>query len=232
MARADEFSTGAKSPVKKYLEWDSAERGFKYYDKESAKNVYVKAPLSFISLKEMATIRGFHEPSQSGIYSNELPLQEFGTKELVVKTFKGNVLAKGIYKDIKATLASSGAKFGMAVYALLGEDLVCITLKGSSFSAWYDFVADNRKSFLTNSIDILTVEDKKKGATKYTQPVFTLGKEISKADGDKAEVVYEELITYIKSRATQAEAPQAVHAEEVPAPAFGAAPDLGQDLPF
>lgn len=232
MARADEFSTSVKSPVKKYLEWDSAERGFKYYDKEKATNLYVKAPLTFVCLKEMATIRGFHEPSGAGIYSNELPLSDFGTKELVVKTFKGNVLAKGIYKDIKATLASSGAKFGMAVYALLDNELVCITLKGSSFSAWYDFVADNRKSFLTNYVDLLAVEDKKKGATKYTQPVFTLGKEISKEDGAKGDVAYDELVAYIKGRSAQFEAPQAVHAEEVPAPTFAPAPDLTSDLPF
>lgn len=231
MSRADEFTSGAKSPVAKYLQWDSAERTFKFYNKEASKNEYIKMPINFVVLKEMATISGFHEPSQSGIYSNEVATTNLKTQELTVKTGKGITIAKGIYGDIKPTLATSGAKFAMSVYALLNGELVCLKLSGSSFSAWYDFVAENRKQFLTNSVEILSVEDKKKGATKYTQPVFTLGKDIQADVNAKAETAYAELVSYMKSRDNKVDAPELVHAEEVAQPKFEEAPETS-DLPF
>lgn len=231
MARADEFSTGTKSPVKKYLKWDSAEKSFKYYDKEANKNVYVGIPVKFISLKEMATIGGFHEPSQSGIYSNELPTSALKTKELTVKTFKGITIAQGIYGDIKPNLAAAGAKFAISLYAMLNGELVCISLMGSSFSAWYDFAGENRKDFLSNTIEIKATVDKKKGATKYSEPVFTLGGNIDEAENVKAEKAYEELTAYLNARGVQQEAPQVIQAEEVVAPVFAAAPEVS-DLPF
>lgn len=231
MARADEFSTGTKSPVKKYLKWDSAEKSFKYYDKEANKNVYVGIPVKFISLKEMATIGGFHEPSQSGIYSNELPTSALKTKELTVKTFKGITIAQGIYGDIKPNLAAAGAKFAISLYAMLNGELVCISLMGSSFSAWYDFAGENRKDFLSNTIEIKATVDKKKGATKYSEPVFTLGGNIDEADNVKAEKAYDELTAYLTARGVQQDAPQAIQAEEVIAPVFAAAPEVS-DLPF
>ena len=232
MSRADEFTSGAKSPVSKYLQWDSAERTFKYWNKEASKNEYIKIPANFVVLKEMATITGFHEPTQSGIYSNEVAAVNLKTQELTVKTGKGLVIAKGIYGDIKPILATSGAKFATSVYALLNGELVCLKLAGSSFSAWYDFVAENRKQFLSNSIDILSVEDKKKGATKYTQPVFTLGKAIDDATNSKAESAYTELVSYMNSRdSSKVEMPESVRAEEVQAPQFGDAPETS-DLPF
>lgn len=231
MSRADEFSSSVKSPVAKYLQWDSAERTFKYYNKEASKNEYVKMPISFVVLKEMATISGFHEPSQSGIYSNEVATTNLKTQELTVKTSKGLTIAKGIYGDIKPVLATSGAKFAMAVYALMNGELVCLKLSGSSFSAWYDFVADNRKAFLSNVVSILSVEDKKKGATKYTQPVFTLGANIEADVNAKAETSYADLVIYMKGRDNKVETPELVHAEEVPAPAFGEAPETSE-LPF
>lgn len=231
MSRADEFLSSAKSPVAKYLDWDSAERTFKHYNKEAKKTEHIKIPTSFVVLKEMATIVGFHEPTQSGIYSNEVSAVNLKKEELTVKTSKGLTIAKGFYGDIKPTLATSGAKFGMAVYALMDGELVCLKLKGSSFSAWFDFVAENRKLFLTNLVDILSVVDMKKGATKYTQPVFTLGKVIEPAISEKAEEAYTELVTYMKSRSNKPDAPELVHAEEVEAPKFGDAPETS-DLPF
>jgi hypothetical protein len=231
MSRADEFSTGAKSPVTKYLQWDSAEKTFKYYNKEASKNEYIKIPVQFVVLKEMATISGFHEPTQSGIYSNEVATANLKTQELTVKTSKGLNIAKGIYGDIKPILATSGAKFAMSVYALMNGELVCLKLSGSSFSAWYDFVAENRKAFLSNVVSVLSVEDKKKGATKYSQPVFSLGANIPAGDNDKAEVAYAELVSYMKGRDSKPEVAELVHAEEVVSPKFGDAPEIS-DLPF
>jgi hypothetical protein len=187
--------------------------------------------MNFVVLKEMATISGYHTPTKSGIYSNELATINLKTQELTVKTSKGLLIAKGIYGDIKPTLATAGAKFAMSVYALLNGELVCLKLSGSSFSAWYDFVEKNRKQFISNSVEILSVEDKKKGATKYTQPVFTLGKTIADDVNAKAETAYAELVSYMKGRDNKVDVPELVHAEEVAQPKFEEAPDTS-DLPF
>lgn len=230
MSRADEFSTSTKSPVAKYLQWDSEGRTFKMYDKKTEAKGFAKLPIKFVVLRQMPMITGFHKPTQTGIYSNELTSSELNTKEFVVRT-KNAELIKGIYSDIKPNLAAFGAKFGVNVYALMDGELVCIKLSGSSNSAWIDYTLVNRQSLVSNEVEVLSVLDKKNGATKYTQPVFTIGKTLDKATSDKAEEVYAELVSYMKERDSKPEVAELIHSEEVQQPVFTEAPEVS-DLPF
>jgi hypothetical protein len=54
---------------------------------------------------------------------------------------------------------------------------------------------------------------------------------IPAGDNDKAESVYAELVSYMKSRDSKPETAEVVHAEEVVSPKFGDAPEVS-DLPF
>lgn len=200
MPRADEFVGQLSNPVKKYLTWDSDNKCFKHYNKEIKQNIQVKLPMNFVVLKQMTTIKGFSEKDGCGIYSNELPLNQLKTKEFNVKTMKGRTLVSGTYEKIKGDLAVLGGKFANNIYVYLNGEIVCITLVGSSFSAWYDFTAKENQAIKNNLIVIASAEEKKKGKTVYTQPVFTVGDLIS-GDVEKAsDDAYDQIAAYIKGR--------------------------------
>lgn len=234
MGREQEYSSQSVSPVKKYFKWNSDEKRFTYYDKESEKNIGLPLPVSFIHLKEMATIAGFDTRDNCGIYSNEISPAKLKTETLTVKNFKGKNIAKGIYGEIKGDIAASGGKFSMVVYALLKNELVGIKLVGSSFSAWYDFSNDNRSSFLGNLIEVKSYTDEKKGKTDYTKPTFTVGGVIPMDSKETADTAYDNLNDYLKQRGANSTEIELTPAEEVPAPKFADAPVAKEEdlLPF
>lgn len=210
MARADAYRTTVESPVKKYLSWSSNDKCFNFYDKETKENKKLTLPLTLVHLDEMSTIKGWHDSSASGIYSNEV--RSTKSEELNVRAFKGGDLAKGIYQDIKLKVQSLGGHYCVSIYAFVNNEIVNISLKGSALMAWSDFTKDNRKSFLGNVIEIKSAAEGKKGAVKYTTPTFTLGGAIGLDVSEKAEVAYDSLKEYLDARKTSA----SVVAEEAP----------------
>lgn len=210
MARADAYRTTVESPVKKYLSWSSNDKCFNFYDKETKENKKLTLPLTLVHLDEMSTIKGWHDSSASGIYSNEV--RSTKNEELNVRAFKGGDLAKGIYQDIKLKVQSLGGHYCVSIYAFVNNEIVNISLKGSALMAWSDFTKDNRKSFLGNVIEIKSAAEGKKGAVKYTTPTFTLGGAIGLDVSEKAEVAYDSLKEYLDARKTSA----SVVSEEAP----------------
>lgn len=168
MARADAYRTTVESPVKKYLSWSSNDKCFNFYDKETKENKKLTLPLTLVHLDEMSTIKGWHDSSASGIYSNEV--RSTKSEELNVRAFKGGDLAKGIYQDIKLKVQSLGGHYCVSIYAFVNNEIVNISLKGSALMAWSDFTKDNRKSFLGNVIEIKSAAEGKKEQLS-TQPL-------------------------------------------------------------
>lgn len=213
---------GAKSPVKKYYEWKSAKKCFQYWSKELNENVEVSLPLSFIVLDEKSTIKGYNDETNSGIFSNEV--SNISRETLLVRTFKGNKSIKGKYKDIKAKIKDLGGRFAKAVYAYIPEtdEMVCIIFVGASMSAWIDHTINVSQDI----ISVSSYKDAKKGATKYTIPVFTRDDSVSTVDKgdyfDKAIVKDLELQEYFEAKLKDvgevnemvAEADKEVKAEE------------------
>ncbi len=210
MSRADAYRTAVESPVKKYLSWSSNDKCFNFYDKETKENKKLTLPLTLIHLDEMSTVKGWHDSSSSGIYSNEV--RSTKNEELNVRAFKGGDLAKGIYQDIKLKVQSLGGHYCVSIYAFVDNEIVNISLKGSALMTWSDFTKENRKSFLGNTIEVNSAAEGKKGAVKYTTPTFTLGKGISLDVSEKAEEAYASLKEYLDSRKTS----QEVSHEETP----------------
>ena len=204
MSRADNYRATIESPVKKYLSWSSTEKCFKYYDKEQAKEVLLKLPLTFVHLDEFATIKGWDDDNKSSIYSNEVrstKLEQFNVRS------KGGEIVKGIYQDIKLRIQAANAYYCVSVYVYLNGEIVNLSFKKSSLKAWSDFTKDNRKLFFGSTIEILTTLEDKNGAVKYYTPVFTLGKPIAITESEKAEEAYTELKTYLDARKVQPELP-------------------------
>ena len=238
MARSDAYATTAQSPVKKYLSWSSNEKCFTYWDKEAKENKKLPLPVKFIHYDEMATIKGWHDASGSGIYSNEIKSTK--TEPLSVRAFKGGEIASGLYQDIKGKVNASGGDYYVSLYAELNGEVVNFSFKGAALMTWSNFSKENRKSFLGNYISVATASDEKKGSVKYSVPVFTIGGIIEQSTSDSSDKNYDELVAYFKARkansAAASEEVQSHTAEAIFAPKDDfpttAFEDASSELPF
>jgi hypothetical protein len=198
MARSDAYATTTQSPVKKYLSWSSNEKCFTYWDKESKENKKLPLPVKFIHYDEMATIKGWHDASGSGIYSNEVKSTK--TEPLSVRAFKGGEIANGLYQDIKSKVNSAGGDYHVSLYAELNGEIVNFSFKGAALMTWSDFAKENRKSFLGNYVNVVGALDAKKGSVKYSTPVFQIGASIEASASDLADNNYDGLKDYFNAR--------------------------------
>ena len=198
MARISHTNEAPKSanPTSKYLEWKSNDKSFSYYDKEAGENVKVELPLKFLFLQNYHTVKGWNDASESGIYSNEVFY--IGSEPMTVRSFKGGVIAEGLYKDIKPTITAAGGKYNRSIYVMLEDGTVAnISLKGSGVRQWSDFKEANENLIDNQWIEVLTSNDEKKGSIKYSTPEFTVGANLTKQDSAKADDVAAELKTYL-----------------------------------
>jgi hypothetical protein len=233
MSRADAYKTTTESPVKKYLSWSSNDKCFTYWDKAAEKNQKVALPIKLVHLDDMSSIKGWHDSSSSGIYSNEV--KNTGAEPLVVRAFKGGTIAEGLYKDIKLKVNGLGGDYHASLYFYLNGEIVNLAIKGAALMAWSDFAKENRKSFLGNYIEITGALDAKKGSVKYSTPIMAVGGVIDKSVSESAEDAYDSLQKYFTARKASASNPvEEVVAEEVPARKFEEAPveDPADLLPF
>lgn len=149
-------------PCQKYIRFKNGT--FQYYDKSKEENIEIPLPIRFVKIDELSTISGYHEPSNSGIYSNEVHSTQKET--LNVRAFKGGDIAKGFYADIKDKVKSHGGKYTKSIYALFQGELVNFQLSGAAFGGWIE--ADTRG----NTFEVTELKDGQKGATKFKVPVF------------------------------------------------------------
>ena len=197
MSRKDEFVSSNPNPAQKWLEWKSDSKQLGYYDKATSENKLVPLPFSFLVLKEMHTVTGWHDNSGSGIYSNEVKF--ISQEEVDVKSYKGGAIKKGIYKEIKSDIQAAGGHYTKSIYAMTKQGtLINIRLKGSATQAWGDF-SDKCRNRLTDEWVTLTgAEDRIKGKVSFSVPVFAFAGAISKEDEEKADAGYKEIDDFLK----------------------------------
>jgi hypothetical protein len=202
--RKQAFQQPQSNPATKFLNWKSNDKCFSYYDKEKKENVLVPLPFKFLVLDELHTISGWNDATSSGIFSNEV---KFISKEVMtVKPFKGNEIAKGLYKDIKEKVNAAGGHYVKSIYVMLADfTLANIQLKGAAVQAWGEFTLKSRARLTDEWITVSDTIEGKKGAVKFYTPAFKYDKSITAAEGSKADVVFNELEAYLKTYLTKAE---------------------------
>lgn len=200
---------GARNPSTRWFEWaGGSDGGFvRWYNKDIKENVRIDA-FAFLLLDELSTIKGWHEPSESAIYSNEV--RDTRQDALVVRSFKGDDIAAGIYQDIKDRIVVKGGHYVASLYVAYkeGDDLKLgnLGLKGAAASAWMEFKRNapvkkdvsgkTRKSYFVDAVKITGFVDAKKGATAYRVPVFKLA-EVSRLTNEQAIALDAELQAYL-----------------------------------
>lgn len=215
-----------RSPSTRWFEFDSgADGGFvRYYDKNTEKNFQVEGKFTFILLDELATVKGWHDPSESSIYANEV--RDTRQDTFVVKSFKGGELASGLYANIKDRIVAVGGRFVASCYiAYKHEDgdfrIGNIRFKGAALGVWMEFkkqcptkkdaAGKSTKAYYVDAVKIDGFEQMKKGATTFRVPTFAIhplseetNKQAIALDGE----LQAYLADYLKRPRAEAAAPQ------------------------
>jgi len=208
------FQQPQTNPSTKFIEWKSNDKVFSYYDKETKENVAIPLPFKFLVLDELHTIKGWNDASSSQINSNEVKF--ISRDEMVVKPFKGNEIAKGLYKDIKERIKAAGGHYVKSVYCMLENGSIAnLQLKGAACQSYGDFTAKTRSRLTDEWVVVAKAIDGKKGAVKYTTPGFAFEKSLSDSEADLADEAFNTLEAYLKTYLTKAETIETEVIEEV-----------------
>lgn len=204
----NEIST---NPSKRWYHWDGSKGDIKYYDKESETEIRIALPFEFILLDRLSVVRGWHDASESGIYSNEV--RRTMDEPFTVRAFKmKEVIAQGFYSEIKDRIKAAGGKYNASLYiAFTGDDgeleIGNLMLHGAPMSAWLEFEKAHKKEIFTKGIKITSFTEGKKGGIKFRVPVLELV-EIDYRIDERSEELQKELqkhlVRYL-SRKTEAE---------------------------
>ena len=210
--RKQAFAQPQTNPAAKFIDWKSNDKCFSYYDKETKENVSLPLPFKFLVLDELHTIKGWNDATQSAIYSNEV--KWISKDELIVKPFKGNEIAKGLYKDIKEKVKSAGAHYVKSVYCMLEDGSIAnLQLKGAACQSYGDFTAKTRSRLSDEWVEVSSAAEGKKGAVKYTTPEFKFQKCLSDSEADLADEAFNTLEAYLKTYLIKSEPVESVETE-------------------
>lgn len=138
---------GSTSPIKKYVSFSGSTGTFKYWDKDKKENVELET-LEIIVLDTRSSISGFNEGLGAGVSSNMVSNTSKETLKVVsFSNGKPNVLAEGLYQDIKAGMSAYGGKFTTNIICLAdvgdGTELINLQLTGVALGSWIEFVAEH-----------------------------------------------------------------------------------------
>lgn len=250
----------ARNPCTRWFAFTSGQDGgfVRYYDKDAEKNVDLGdaekgGKFLFILLDELATVQGWHDPSESGIFANEV--RDTRQDTLVVRSFKGGELASGLYASIKDRIVAVGGHFVSSCYIAYKDDtglhLGNIRFKGAALSAWMDFKkacpskkdasGKSVKAYYVDAVKIDGFEQQKKGGTTFRVPKFALvplseetNKQAIELDGELQAYLSDYLKRpKVEAAAAVAKADPAHEQQEpvqtAPARAFD---DMEDDIPF
>lgn len=194
----------APNPSTRWFEWNGEQGHVRYYDKDAKQTVDCGEKFGFVLLDELGSVRGWHEASQSGIYSNEV--RDTRQDVLIVKSFKGGTLAEGLYKDIKDRVNTQGGQFVANCYIAFksGEGLAIgsVRFKGAALGAWMEFRKAHRADLYKKAVEIDGFTEGKKGRVVFRVPVFKL-KDLSDASNEQAvklDIALQEFLTSYLAR--------------------------------
>ena len=190
-------------PCARWVEWDGSEGEFRYYDKEKKENIKLGNALTFILLDQLATVKGWHDASDSGIFSNEV--RDIQQDVLVVKAFKGGTLAEGTYKSIRDRVIAQGGYYTANLYVAIkiDDDLAIgsVQFKGAALSSWMEFAKKHRGDLYKKAVRCKGFDEGKKGKITFRTPIFALADVAPETDAkalDCDRVLQEFLTSYFK----------------------------------
>lgn len=230
------------NPAVRWFEWNGEKGEVRYYDKDDRKNVDVPLPFTFILLDELASVRGWHDASSSGIYSNEV--RDTTQEVMVVKSFKGGTIAEGKYREIKDRVNAAGGDYHANCYIAFKQGdgayaIGSIRFRGAALGAWMEFRKAHRNAIYKQAVRISGYTEGQKGRVIFRVPTMVLNSVTSEAEAQAVALdkeLQEFLSAYLnRNKRDQAEA-GAHHVSDEELAGVGAgrvATDLtDDDIPF
>lgn len=171
------------SPINMYFDWKSDKEAkigtFKGWNKELEVEVKV-IPEEFILLETTSCVKGWDSNNNCGIFSNEI--RSVRNEELIIKSFKGWEIYKGLYDKEKVKTLDCKFNKGIIVQEW---DLI-----NEYYLAWGALLAFNEQTqwldYQNYKIKFDWVEEKKKGAVVYYIPKWTLWSKITDKEREVA----------------------------------------------
>lgn len=230
----------APNPAVCWFEWNGEHGNVRYYDKAAKANVTEDLPFTFLLLDELASVRGWHDASQSGIYSNEV--RDTRTEPLIVKSFKGGTLAEGLYREIKDRANTLGGQFVANCYIAVADDqpdgqwhICSLRFKGAALGAWSEFRKAHRGQLYNGAITITGFTEGKKGRIVFRVPTFEVN-ETTQEQNRRALALDKELQAwlsgYFDRRTTDQTAPTHDETEQGEPETTGSEPLTDDAIPF
>lgn len=230
-------------PSTRWIEWSGELGILRYYDKSAKENVPMGDKFTFILLDQLGTIKGWHDASDSGIFSNEV--KDTRKDPFIVKAFKGGVLVEGIYANIKDRVGSMGGHFTTNLYIAFRDgngplSIGSLQFKGAALREWMEFSKKHRDELYKKAMAIDGFQEGTKGRITYRTPIFKV-RDISPETNEEATLLDMTLQTFLKSyfsRPTteRAAQPPAEEREPEEVPPAGHAPKTPEpdddDIPF
>lgn len=254
MSRSNPTETSS-NPCTRWFEWAGGSDGgvVRYYDKDAGKQIDVGDKFAFLLLDELAAVKGWHDASDSGIYSNEV--RDTRQEVLVVKSFKGGELASGLYAQIRDRVGNFGGHFHSSCYIAYKDGdsykLGNIGFKGAALMAWMDFKKkagrkDSRPAYYVDAVRINGFEEGTKGRVVFRVPKFALAPASEEAN-EQATELDRELQSFMSEYLKRTRVDQAETTKAATAPSHEAEPeaevrkpvaagsgfdDMDDDIPF
>lgn len=214
--------TNVSNPATRWMEWNGEVGTVRYYDKDKKENIDLGADLTFLLLDQLGCVNGWHDASNSGIYSNEV--RDSRAEVLLVKSFKGGVIAEGLYKAIKDRVNTAGGSFHANCYVAYkngnGLSIGSLKFKGAALHAWAEFTKAHRADLDSKAVKIEGFTEGKKGRIVFRVPIFKMVPTSAETDAqavalDKQLQVF--LDSYLKrNKRDQVDAPPSHHADDQP----------------
>lgn len=175
MSLSNPNENGQPNPSSRWFEWTGEKGEVRYYDKDKKENVTIGNDFTFILLDQLAKVGGWHDASDSGIYSNEV--KDTRQDVLVVRSFKGGTIAEGIYREIKDRVNAAGGKFVANLYIAVKIDgvlkIAALQLSGAALHAWAEFQKSHRSELTKKAVRINGFTEGKKGRITFRVPIFS-----------------------------------------------------------
>ena len=200
MSRSAPTADKSPNPAVHFFEWAGGATGgyLHYWDKEKKENVQCNLPFTFLALDELATVKGWNDASDSGIYSNEV--RSTKAESLTVKAFKGGIIAEGLYSEIKDAVNTAGGRYVSSIYCAFREDgelsIGAVQFKGAALNAWVDFKKASGAKLWEKAVTITGSVEGKNGSVKYKTPTFIL-KDVSEDTNEAAKALDTLLQSYL-----------------------------------
>lgn len=206
----------AVHPCIQWMEWNGEKGNPRYYDKENKVNVDLPTEMTFVVLDQTSTVSGWDESSKSSIFANEVRDTRYDSMQ--VKSFKGGVIAEGLYAHVRDTIKAAGGKFTTNIYILQGDGeeytIACIRMTGAALNAWIEFFKKHRTEVEEEkAVSITGVTQGQKGAITFQVPVFELC-EVTEQDNQAAMEQDKLLQEYFKEKMSARPEAQPVITEE------------------